>query len=960
FNNNTVIPQDSQDNTYIDILFSDFIRDWQGNILNFYTVYNNTYTNNALNVSQPTVSRSSDNENGYINVTVTLRDVYNSTVTNGTIRVTTPLGDLIGDFPLVNGTCNITIPLEEISPYSVDDLLVGYISDYKHYQNYRRHSLSVNADPKIQRVGHNVKIFGTYESYERMVTVNITGGDSSINERVSLYLSDNGQPGELVKRYIELDNSGTATVTISATMDQVNNWEDLKFIALYDNIENGPTLNATATGATSGAEGKTIYLKIGSDIVQTTTDVNGFYEYDREAINVGEIKVLAYTESDSATTSYFVTKASINVTAVPEVDRLNDHVKIYGYLDYVGNVTFHVRITNASDNNHLVNGGSLNITLGEGEDAELLASNIDAEDGEFDVTVYISNKDMNNLTALLADNKFHFIYNETENGPYNIQTEYVSNQTVEGSNVTITIFNREYHNTTDADGYFELDATALEYGRTRVLAEYEIRENFEIYDRTYFHVIKLDWEVEPKAVNITTPVKINGSFDYIGYVTLNISVYDPVLEENVTECTVNITDSDGHLRGRYVPVENGKTVYDIYLSREDRQRVDNGTLTFIITPNEHDYYTTDYNVTNITSPSNITFNLMIDGVNRTVTTDIDEYFEVNYTPTRYGKVPVIAFYEVDEDTVFSKNLTFNVVKLTVEPTPESVVLGDNVTLSGNLDYVSNVTIKVKVTTSEHFEDDWVDDGRVNITVNDGTSYLNDTRVLFGEATATITLTNEEYNRGVSTNFANFFTLAYSGDDEDTATCTYEVLGYESILGKEVTLNLNTTTQTTTVTVDRNGDYSTTLNTSDITSTMGSDSERIGTVIVNASHLFDNAYPINATNTFEITLANQLPTNITIDAPQNYTVGEASTVTFRLVNITALTDSNVDNPGIADQRLTVTITNGTLVGTVPETDENGYTTISFIPESTEGVTIVVHYDGNDDFEESTNQTTIPSD
>jgi hypothetical protein len=212
FDNNTVIPMNGE--RYEDILIKDITGYNNGQ-----EISGNIYSNNALNITGWSTNKRSNSTHAIINVTVTAREIYNTTVTNGTIRVTDQSGNVIGDFPVVNGTCNISIPLEDIAPLTINDLDVSYISDYKHYQYYANSTLSVNAKPKIVREGHTVRIYGTYESFENGLRLQITGGDPTITERVTVYRADGG----LVARYIKLDNQGTATVTIPATMQEVLN-----------------------------------------------------------------------------------------------------------------------------------------------------------------------------------------------------------------------------------------------------------------------------------------------------------------------------------------------------------------------------------------------------------------------------------------------------------------------------------------------------------------------------------------------------------------------------------------------------------------------------------------------------------------------------------------------------------------------------------------------------------------
>ena len=194
-------------------------------------------------------------------------------------------------------------------------------------------------------------------------------------------------------------------------------------------------------------------------------------------------------------------------------------------------------------------------------------------------------------------------------------------------------------------------------------------------------------------------------------------------------------------------VDNGHIEYKIPLSREERNRVRDGTLNYTVVCNEHDYYNVTWTTKEFYDPPNINFKLLIDDnepIN--LTTDDLGYFTYLYNDTtRLGKIPVIAMYEVDEDTTFSKNLTFNVAKLTVQANETKVLLDNNVTLSGNLDYVSNITLKINI-TDETF-DDWIDDGRVNITIgSSGKSYIHNVRVLHGFANSTtITLNNDDFN-----------------------------------------------------------------------------------------------------------------------------------------------------------------------------------------------------------------------
>ncbi|MBE6514961.1 MAG: right-handed parallel beta-helix repeat-containing protein, partial [Thermoplasmata archaeon] len=463
FNNNTVIPLDSQTNTYEDILLSQ-LDDDPYNVRNHFIADNN-YTNNALNTTNATITRNSSNATHY-NITaevyvldyayfpehpelgVVTLDRYNTTVRNGTMRVTDKNGNFIGDFPVVNGTSEIILDKNEIAPLTAEDLVVTFISDYKHYQNYRGHILSVNADPKIQQQGKLVRIYGQYESYENGLQVQITGGDPNIAQRVSLYRSEDGQPGELVARYIDV-SSGSAVVTISATLDEVNNYTGLEFIALYDNIEHEP-LTAQAIGATNNAANQTVTMRIGSEVFSNTTDKNGYYEYWRRTTSIGEKVVHTYTPTDSATTTYYVTRARLNATAVPAVDRLNDKVMIYGYLDYVANFTYHVNVAgvNLRDNPYL------NVTLFGGEndegEGELLVSNVDIKENEFDLTVYVCNHDMQKYMKDPTSLTVRFTCNDTNAV---ITPTLVSNYSANNSLVTVKVYDREYTVTTDDEGY---------------------------------------------------------------------------------------------------------------------------------------------------------------------------------------------------------------------------------------------------------------------------------------------------------------------------------------------------------------------------------------------------------------------------------------------------------------------------------------------------------------------------
>ena len=122
-------------------------------------------------------------------------------------------------------------------------------------------------------------------------------------------------------------------------------------------------------------------------------------------------------------------------------------------------------------------------------------------------------------------------------------------------------------------------------------------------------------------------------------------------------------------------------------------------------------------------------------------------------------------------------------------------------------------------------------------------------------------------------------------------------------------------------------------------------------------MFDGTYPIVANTTFNVTDVELTPTQVWIGLPENFIVGQEATITFKLVNQTALTDAQVTEPGIPGKQLTVII-NGNPVTNVPVTNNAGNVSVKYTPaDNTTDINITVRFAGDEVSYEPCNNTTI---
>jgi hypothetical protein len=367
FNNNTYIPPNSADGKFVDILMSNFAN------TNNLDVHGNEYVHNALNVTTwDIIGKSSDNDNYIINATVTLRSIYNDTVRNGTITLKDKDGNPIGTYQVVNGTCNIAIPKNQVpAGTNENNMQIEFHSYFKHYQYYdqlKYSHITVDAQPNPVTLGNTVTISGDLTDQDDS-SIPIAGGTITITINGEVYTTTTDSNG-----HYTLDNvpSSVGTKSVKAVFDVDLGYERSEAQTTFvvtDEAEKLPTdiqivlpdtvgkvftpitINVTLFNVTDHPEelvsldGKTVHVNVTSATVDNaiiTTPyegviTNGKYSFEYTPQNAIGINITATFDEDEIYAADTDTKSipefgliepTLTIVADPTNGYVGDNVKL--------------------------------------------------------------------------------------------------------------------------------------------------------------------------------------------------------------------------------------------------------------------------------------------------------------------------------------------------------------------------------------------------------------------------------------------------------------------------------------------------------------------------------------------------------------------------------------------------------------------------------------------------------
>ncbi|KZX16546.1 hypothetical protein MBCUT_07800 [Methanobrevibacter cuticularis] len=332
-------------------------------------------------------------------------------------------------------------------------------------------------------------------------------------------------------------------------------------------------------------------------------------------------------------------------------------------------------------------------------------------------------------------------------------------------------------------------------------------------------------------------------------------------------------------------------------------------------------------------------NVTVDGTLFNVTVDGSGYWELNYTTNRTGIITAeinstenLIFQQFSNSTTFIVNdPNKSSTNSTVVVSPNSVNIGDNVTVSGVLANFTGVT-QVNVTVDGNIQ-------LVNVTSTGGWS-LNYTTNRTGSINVTVSLSGND-------NFFDFsnstsFTVAKSSTNStivispnpaqisENITVSGQLANYTGIASVNVTVDGTLFN----VTVDGSGYWE--LNYT--TNRTGTDLE----VIVSFAG-DENYTSFTNTTSFDVT---KLAVNSTINIPETVKVGKTITIDGILV------DKNGNL--VANAQINVTV--GGKVYSLT-TDSNGRWSLTYKPTHTGNISFVLDYAENNEYFSYTNTATF---
>ncbi|OQD57948.1 adhesin-like protein, partial [Methanobrevibacter arboriphilus JCM 13429 = DSM 1125] len=492
-------------------------------------------------------------------------------------------------------------------------------------------------------------------------------------------------------------------------------------------------------------------------------------------------------------------------------------------------------------------------------------------------------------------------------------------------------------------GVWSLNYTTNRTGNINVSVTYVGNENYTGFTNASSFTVNLNDTnssivVNPDSVNIGNNVTISG--ELVGYVgngsdSLTVSV-DGNVYNNV------IINSTGGWSLNYTTNRTGTITVNVTYAGNDNYTVFSNSTSFEVLRNSTNS-TIIVNPNPVSIGNNITISGQLDnftgitGVNVTIDSNIYTDISVNstggwnlnYTTNKTGNITVIVSFNGNENyTSFTNTSSFTVIlndtNSSIVVNPDSVNIGNNVTISGELvGYVGNGSDSLTVSV----------DGNVynNVIINStGGWSLNYTTNRTGNITVNVTYAGNE-NYTVFTNVTSFLVAKNGANSSINIPSNIKVEDSIIIDGVLADENGNPIANTT-ITVIIDGENFNVTTAENGSWNINYTPTHAGEFTINLTWEGNENYTSFTNNTnFNV---NKLATYSSIDLSADFRVGKTTVISGVLLD-------EEDNT-IADSELEITIDGKKHL---VKTNYNGYWYLTYKPKSIGKITVVLNFNGD---------------
>ncbi len=754
------------------------------------TVSGNVYIDNMLNDTIVPIDDITIGKTFTGNIQINLRNIYNDLVRNGTMTLhiynSTTHVDKTFTASVKDGVATFSA---ETLDYGLDTVDVTYTTLSKHYQSAKT-SFNLNVSEDVDKQHTNITIDPIADMYVNTTTTitvhvtNTTGAKVNVGQ-VNITIDG-------VIHTVDLSNDGSASYKYKATSAGIKSVTAIYLgnTTYYQSLQNSTTFNVnkmatyitiddiktidygestviTVKVKVNDANGNpvpsgSVTLKIDGQTYTCTVE-NGQATLDYTPSRAGTIEVYAqyqnnaaFKDSNEAEKDFTVNKATPIIKGYDVIGIATDDVKIFAsVINNEGNP-----VTDGFVN--FYNGTELIGTayLNENGIATITTQFLE---GTYTITLnYTGSTNYNNntTTSTVTINKVKtnitidpindIVINQTTTINATLKDEngvILSNQ-----NVTIIINGNEYVLKTDENGKVSQEFTSPTATDISVLVKYNGTDRYaSTTNTTSFVVNKINTIINVGTLNTT-----------YANTTIQVNVTD-IDDKKLNEGTINVYDTDGKLVGT-ATIKDGTV--DIKL---DITTPGDHTLTINYTGSDNYNYSTVFNypltvdkiptTTLITVPifavnqtSTIIVNVIDNIIGTTVTSGTVNITITDSVGNTYNKLYTIAgsTITIQYMPTIKGTLIINASYVGNDKYQASETLKDAVVYDGaktltnttiDLSNITNATIGKQISISINVTDNLgnkVNDGKVNITLSNGESFIVD--VKNGQATLNYTPT----------------------------------------------------------------------------------------------------------------------------------------------------------------------------------------------------------------------------